>query len=129
MKTAMSRFQIHDDLTAPEGSVPVLRGALATGGQLPDFLRALAGSPAARRVAGMEAAEDGRKRPAIATEPVAGEPIGAPGAQDPSRPPCCPLYHEAVELIGRRWTGAIVSVLIHRSTLRFGEIADSVPEL
>ena len=44
-------------------------------------------------------------------------------------PPCCPLYHEAIELIGRRWTGAIVSVLIHRSTLRFGEIAQSVPEL
>lgn len=49
MKTTMSRFQIHDDLTAPEGSVPVLRGALATGGQLPNFLGALAGSPAALR--------------------------------------------------------------------------------
>jgi alkylhydroperoxidase family enzyme len=49
MKTAMSRFQIHDDLTAPEGSVPVLRGALATGGQLPNFLGVLAGSPAALR--------------------------------------------------------------------------------
>ena len=47
MKTSMSRFQIHDDLTAPEGSVPVLRGALATGGQLPNFLGVLAGSPAA----------------------------------------------------------------------------------
>ena len=45
------------------------------------------------------------------------------------RPCCCPLYHEAVELIGRRWTGAIVSVLIHRQTLRFGEIADAVPQL
>jgi alkylhydroperoxidase family enzyme len=49
MKTAMSRFDIHDDLTAPEGSVPVLRGALATGGQLPNFLGVLAGSPAALR--------------------------------------------------------------------------------
>jgi alkylhydroperoxidase family enzyme len=49
MKTKMSRFQIHDDLTAPEGSVPVLRGALATGGQLPNFLGVLAGSPAALR--------------------------------------------------------------------------------
>jgi AhpD family alkylhydroperoxidase len=49
MKTAMSRFQIHDELTAPEGSVPVLRGALATGGQLPNFLGVLAGSPAALR--------------------------------------------------------------------------------
>jgi DNA-binding HxlR family transcriptional regulator len=45
------------------------------------------------------------------------------------RPCGCPLYHEAVELIGRRWTGAIVSVLIHRRTLRFGEIADAVPQL
>jgi DNA-binding HxlR family transcriptional regulator len=43
--------------------------------------------------------------------------------------PCCPLYHEAIELIGRRWTGAIVSVLIYRTTLRFGEIAESVPAL
>src|SRR3954471_2386953 len=49
MKTPMSRFHIHDDLTAPEGSVPVLRGALASGGQLPNFLGVLAGSPAALR--------------------------------------------------------------------------------
>src|SRR5437763_16413395 len=49
MKTPMSRFQIHDDLTAPEGSVAVLRGALASGGQLPNFLGVLAGSPAALR--------------------------------------------------------------------------------
>ena len=49
MKTSMSRFQIHDDLTAPEGSVQVLRGALASGGQLPNFLGVLAGSPAALR--------------------------------------------------------------------------------
>ncbi len=49
MKTQMSRFQIHDDLTAPEGSLPVLRGVLAAGGQLPNFLGVLAGSPAALR--------------------------------------------------------------------------------
>jgi AhpD family alkylhydroperoxidase len=49
MKTSMSRFQIHDDLTAPEGSGAVLRGALASGGQLPNFLGVLAGSPAALR--------------------------------------------------------------------------------
>jgi AhpD family alkylhydroperoxidase len=49
MKNSMSRFQIHDDLTAPEGSVAVLRGALASGGQLPNFLGVLAGSPAALR--------------------------------------------------------------------------------
>ena len=49
MKIPMSRFQIHDDLTAPERSVPVLRGALSGGGQLPNFLGVLAGSPAALR--------------------------------------------------------------------------------
>jgi AhpD family alkylhydroperoxidase len=48
-KTQMSRFHIHDELTAPEGSVAVLKGALATGGQLPNFLGVLAGSPAALR--------------------------------------------------------------------------------
>ena len=49
MKTKSSRFHIHDDLTAPEGSVPILRGALSAGGQLPNFLGVLAGSPAALR--------------------------------------------------------------------------------
>ncbi len=45
------------------------------------------------------------------------------------RPACCPYYHQAIELIGRRWTGAIVSVLLRRRALRFGEIAEAVPEL
>ncbi len=43
---------------------------------------------------------------------------------------CCPRYHEAVELIGRRWTGAIVAVLLQAERpLRFSEIAASVPQL
>lgn len=41
---------------------------------------------------------------------------------------CCPLYHEAVELVGRRWTGAILRVLMD-GPLRFSEICQSVPEL
>lgn len=49
MKISMSRFQIHDELTAPERSLPILRGALSGGGQLPNFLGVLAGSPAALR--------------------------------------------------------------------------------
>ena len=48
-KTQMSSFTIHDELTAPEGSLPVLKGALASAGQLPNFLGVLAGSPAALR--------------------------------------------------------------------------------
>ena len=42
---------------------------------------------------------------------------------------CCPLYHEAVELIGRRWTGAIVYVLLEQGTMRFSEIVSAVPQL
>jgi DNA-binding HxlR family transcriptional regulator len=42
---------------------------------------------------------------------------------------CCPRYHAAIELLGRRWTGAIVRVLTHRSPLRFSEIAQAVPQL
>jgi DNA-binding HxlR family transcriptional regulator len=44
-------------------------------------------------------------------------------------PTCCPLYHEAVELIGRRWTGAIVEVLLNGGAMRFSQIAAAVPEL
>jgi AhpD family alkylhydroperoxidase len=47
-KTQISRFQIHDELTAPEDSLPVLK-ALSSAGQLPNFLGVLAGSPAALR--------------------------------------------------------------------------------
>ncbi len=48
---------------------------------------------------------------------------------------CCPYYHQAIELIGKRWTGAIVGVLLNGSSLsdgaglRFSEIAQAVPEL
>jgi len=49
MTISMSRFQIHDELTAPDRSAPVLRGAVSGGGQLPNFLGVLAGSPAALR--------------------------------------------------------------------------------
>ena len=49
MKTKESRFQVHDELTAPERSVPILKGALAGGGQLPNFIGVLGGSPAVLR--------------------------------------------------------------------------------
>jgi len=56
-------------------------------------------------------------------------PLAATGGQDVVSA-CCPKYHEAVELIGRRWTGAIVAVLIEEpSGLRFSQIAQAVPEL
>src|SRR4051795_3367249 len=49
MKTKESRFQVHDELTAPERSLPVLKAAIASGGQLSNFLGVLAGSPAVLR--------------------------------------------------------------------------------
>jgi alkylhydroperoxidase family enzyme len=49
MKTKESRFQVHDELTAPERSMPVLKGALSSGGQLSNFVGVLAGSPATLR--------------------------------------------------------------------------------
>jgi DNA-binding HxlR family transcriptional regulator len=48
--------------------------------------------------------------------------------EDATKVNCCPLYHEAVELVGRRWTGAILRVLMD-GPLRFSEIAQSIPEL
>jgi alkylhydroperoxidase family enzyme len=49
MKTRISRFPIHDDLSAPEASLPILKGAMASAGQLPNFLGVLAGSPGSLR--------------------------------------------------------------------------------
>ncbi len=49
MKTQESRFQVHDELTAPERSLPILKGALAGGGQLSNLVGVLAGAPAVLR--------------------------------------------------------------------------------
>jgi DNA-binding HxlR family transcriptional regulator len=40
----------------------------------------------------------------------------------------CPRFHHAVELIGRRWTGAIVRQLF-AGPRRFSELHDAVPGL
>jgi DNA-binding HxlR family transcriptional regulator len=55
--------------------------------------------------------------------PVSSTPVsaGPPGA-------VCPHFHAAIELIGKRWTGAIVSALIERP-MRFGELGKAVPGL
>src|SRR3954454_6853622 len=45
-----------------------------------------------------------------------------------ARPTCCHKYHSAVELIGKRWTGAILFVLMD-GPLRFSEIKVLVPDL
>ena len=40
----------------------------------------------------------------------------------------CPYYHVAVELIGRRWTGAILRAML-AGVSRFTDIAASIPGL
>jgi DNA-binding HxlR family transcriptional regulator len=44
------------------------------------------------------------------------------------RAPCCGLYHQAVELVGKRWTGAILLVLMD-GPLRFSEVRELVPDI
>jgi len=55
----------------------------------------------------------------------------APSATEAAAPGCnsvCPDFHEAIELIGRRWTGAILCSLIE-GPRRFGELGKVVPGL
>lgn len=40
----------------------------------------------------------------------------------------CPKFHKSVELIGRRWTGAILRALLSGET-RFSDIAHAIPGL
>jgi AhpD family alkylhydroperoxidase len=49
VKTDISRFDIHDELTAPEGSERILTSASSAGGAVSKFVGVLAGSPAALR--------------------------------------------------------------------------------
>ena len=40
----------------------------------------------------------------------------------------CPLYHRAVELIGRRWTGAILRAMLVGIS-RFSDFTEAIPGL
>jgi DNA-binding HxlR family transcriptional regulator len=52
---------------------------------------------------------------------TAAEPGGKPAH-------VCPQFHEAVELVGKRWTGAILSALIERPHY-FAELTSTIPGL
>ena len=43
-------------------------------------------------------------------------------------PTLCARFHRASELIGRRWTGAIIFVLL-RSRCRFATLRDAIPDI
>lgn len=38
----------------------------------------------------------------------------------------CPKFHKAVEIIGRRWTGAVLRVLLDGAA-RFNQLHDTIP--
>jgi DNA-binding HxlR family transcriptional regulator len=39
----------------------------------------------------------------------------------------CPRFHYAIELIGRRWTGALLMLLVGRESARYNELLAAVP--
>ena len=45
-----------------------------------------------------------------------------------STQPFCARYHHAVELVGRRWTGAIIRALLP-GPARFGALRDAIPDM
>jgi len=46
----------------------------------------------------------------------------------PPAPELCNAFHSAIELIGRRWTGAIIFLLL-RSRCRFAALRDGIPDI
>ena len=43
-------------------------------------------------------------------------------------PALCARFHHASELVGRRWTGAIIDVLLQQ-TCRFATLRDAIPDI
>src|ERR671932_828503 len=67
-----------------------------------------------------DAPDPRRRRVAVAT-------LERPFGEGPVE--CCPRMHETVELVGKRWSGAIIYVLLQGGTMRFSEIGNAVPDL
>src|SRR3954454_13677584 len=49
-------------------------------------------------------------------------------AANPHPPALCTQFHRAAELIGRRWTGAIIFVLLG-TTCRFAALRNAIPDI
>jgi DNA-binding HxlR family transcriptional regulator len=83
--------------------------------------------PATARTSKFDSAEQASPpKPPPAKAPAAGEPAKAGGG--PGSSGLCPYFHQAVELVGKRWTGAIVGVLLP-GPRRFSEISQSIPQI
>ena len=81
----------------------------------------LGSSPAATRQGAGPATSPPQDAAGVAAPQQAAAPLVS--ARD-----VCPYYHEAVELLGKRWTGAIVHVLLV-GRMRFSEIAQAIPQI
>lgn len=44
------------------------------------------------------------------------------------KPQLCTRFHRAVELIGGRWTGAVIQLLLN-GRMRFAELRDAIPDI
>ncbi|HET7507209.1 MAG TPA: helix-turn-helix domain-containing protein [Solirubrobacterales bacterium] len=56
------------------------------------------------------------------------EPVSSTQVQEEAQGAVCPHFHHAIELIGKRWTGAIVCALTERP-MRYAELGKAVPGL
>jgi DNA-binding HxlR family transcriptional regulator len=43
-------------------------------------------------------------------------------------PALCARFHRAVELVGRRWSGAVIQLLL-KGPSRYAELRDSIPDI
>ncbi|HVL66295.1 MAG TPA: winged helix-turn-helix transcriptional regulator [Vicinamibacterales bacterium] len=50
------------------------------------------------------------------------------GSKQAAAPTLCTRFHRASELIGRRWTGAILFVLL-KTPCRFATLRDAIPDI
>jgi DNA-binding HxlR family transcriptional regulator len=41
----------------------------------------------------------------------------------------CGRFHKAVELIGRRWSGAVIQILLLHGRTRYGELRAAIPDI
>ena len=70
-----------------------------------------------------------RPRAASATRETASASRVTPtAAGGHDRQACCSLYHRAIELVGKRWTGAMLLVLLD-GPAHFSEIRELVPDI
>ena len=71
--------------------------------------------------------------PPIPTSPPYGDDGGVADHIESAAPPVpfqgvCPYYHAAVEMLGKRWTGAIVHALL-AGPMRFSELSAGIPQI